>query len=112
MTHYRDNLVKFNSALRNDLFDQGFSGDVFENDVEVGIFEEVLMDLDDVGMVELAKSFYLSHGCHALLPGEGDNLANTFDFAVTLHCFADDAGCGTGNDLFKMIAFVYVSSVY
>ena len=71
----------------------------FHDDVQVRLVEEILLHLDDVGVIQVLEVLHLLYGVDFVFFLYGHDLANAFDLAHPVDHFANEAG-GTAIDDF------------
>jgi hypothetical protein len=64
----------------------------FHDNVEVSLVEEILLDLDDVGVVQVLQVLYLLNGVNFVFFLYGHNLADAFDLTHPVDHLANETG--------------------
>lgn len=85
--------------------------DVFHDDVKVSFVEKVLLNLDDVGMVEVLEVLDLFDGVDFVFFLYGNDFADSFDFTDPVDHFTDQTGGAAIDNLGKMVKLKHLADV-
>jgi hypothetical protein len=64
----------------------------FHYNIQVSLVEKILLDLNDVGVIQIFKVFNFFDGVYFVFFLDRDNFADSFDFTNPMNDFANETG--------------------
>ena len=103
LLNYTDERIEGAIAVVDKKLREFVSIDGFHDNVQVGLVEKILLNLDDVGMIEVFEVFDFFDGVDFLFFLDGDDFADSLDFADSMDDFANETGRAAIDDFGKVV---------
>ncbi len=111
MLNYADEGIEGAIAVVNEKLGEFVSVDGFHDNVQVHLVEKILLNLDNVGVIEIFEVFYFFNGVYFVFFLDGDDFADSLDFADPMDDFADETGGAAIDDFGKVVELEDLSDV-
>ena len=83
----------------------------FHDNIQVRLVEKILLNLNDVGMIQIFKVFNFFERVDFMFFLDRDNFADSFDFTNPMNDFANETGGAAISDFGKVIEIEHLPDI-